>query len=261
MKLYSILLLSLMAITTISWKAAREQWLTEKKGIYSLIYASSDKVNLEEYRVLIENGIKVSETFFGAPFKSGFSVYVHPDRHSLDSTWQKDWNMPEFKSECWMVASGVGAKLDMISPLRWDTESCEHKYTETQKTQQLITHELVHVYHGQLNKSPDFSDVEGVDWFVEGLATFVSGQCDAVRMAEVKKAVAEDHIPASLDNFWSGKLKYGLSGSMVMYIDSKYGRAKLKELLPFNKKLEILVALNISESDLINNWKAYLLKL
>ncbi|MFZ4520792.1 MAG: hypothetical protein ACOYNC_03750 [Bacteroidales bacterium] len=50
-------------------------------------------------------------------------------------------------------------------------ESCEHVYSEKLKTQQIITHELVNVYHGQLNAGPDFSDVSGIDWFVEGLAT------------------------------------------------------------------------------------------
>ena len=89
---------------------------------------------------------------------------------------------------------GLQLNLDMISPKLWDKQSCEHIYSETTHTQQLITHELVHVYHGQLNISPDFSNVEGVDWFVEGLATFASGQCDASRITEVKKAISEKKI-------------------------------------------------------------------
>lgn len=67
------------------------------------------------------------------------------------------------------------------------------------KTQQLITHELVHVYHGQLNASPDFSNVEGIDWFVEGLATYASGQCDSLRISEIKKAISGNKIPNGLD--------------------------------------------------------------
>ena len=205
----------------------------------------------------IDNGIASVQDFFDATYKKSFNVYVHPSRTSLDSQWQKDWNMPDFKSECWMVASGVGYKLDMISPDLWDKESCEHHYADTIKTQQLITHELVHVFHGQLNASKDFSDVTGIDWFVEGLATYASGQCDSARIAEVKKAIAENKIPASLDKFWTGKLKYGLSGSVVMFIDHKYGRSKLKALLPFNKNTEILAALNTTEPVLLNEWKTY----
>jgi hypothetical protein len=127
--------------------------------------------------------------------------------------------MPEFKSECQMVASGIATKLDVISPKMWDTEACEHYYSDNQKTQRLITHELVHVYHGQWNQSPDFSNVEGIDWFVEGLATYASGQCDEQRIADVKKAITENKVPSSLDNFWTGKNKYGLSGSVVQFID------------------------------------------
>ena len=80
-----------------------------------------------------------------------------------------------------MVASGVASKLDMLSPLQWAKESCEHDYADKLKTQQIIAHELVHVFHGQLNVSPDFSDVTNLDWFVEGLATYASGQLDKVR--------------------------------------------------------------------------------
>ncbi len=157
-----------------------------------------------------------------------------------------------------MVASGVASKLDMLSPKLWDKEACEHIYSETKKTQQLITHELVHVYHGQLNVSPDFSNVEGIDWFIEGLATFASGQCDSLRIAEVKKANTNNKIPESLANFWTGNIKYGLSGSVVMFIDYKYGRTKLKELLSLNKKTEILSVLKTTELELLNEWKKYI---
>jgi hypothetical protein len=149
----------------------------------------------------------------------------------------------------------------MISPKKWDTEACEHKYQDSQKTQQLITHELVHVFHGQHNQSPDFSNVEGIDWFVEGLATYTSGQCDAKRIADVKKALADNKIPLGLDQFWSGKIKYGLSGSVVQFIDHKYGREKLIALLPFSKKADILSKLNITEQALLEEWKAYIQQL
>jgi hypothetical protein len=159
-----------------------------------------------------------------------------------------------------MVASGVALQLDMLTPAQWDAESCEHSYTDKVKTQQLITHELVHVYHGQKNVSPDFSDTEGIDWFVEGLATYASGQCDISRLQEVKNAVLNNSIPSNLDNFWKGKLKYGLSGSVILFIDETYGRAKLLELIPFNKKTEILAALNTSEQELIDKWKVFITK-
>jgi hypothetical protein len=258
---YSILLIMSITILLISWKTFQNNWLTEKQKGYTVFYTSSDVQNKKEYKKLAENGITSVKTFFNSSYPKEFSIYVHPNRNSLDSTWRKDWNMPEFKSECWMVASGIGTKLDMISPKLWDKESCEHIYSETKKTQQLITHELVHVYHGQLNVSPDFSNTDGIDWFIEGLATFASGQCDSIRITEVKKAINNNTIPKSLDNFWTGKIKYGLSGSVVMFIEHKYGRVKLKELLKLNKKADFFSILKTTEPELLDDWKKYILNL
>lgn len=239
-------------------KIIENGWITEDLKTYNLLYTSVDKSNRKEYINLIENGINSVQAFFHASFSKKFDVYIHPSRQSLDSTWQKDWAMPEFKSECWMVASGVADKLDIISPKLWDTQSCEHIYSETTHAQQLITHELVHVFHGQQNVSSDFSNVEGIDWFVEGLATYASGQCDTQRITDVKKAISNNKIPKNLDNFWSGKIKYGLSGSVLMFMDNKYGRTKIIELLPFNKKSEILSALKTTESELLLGWQNYI---
>lgn len=250
-----------ITVAFFSWKSLDEYWVTENFAGYNLVYTSADRKNAVEYNNLVECGIISVKTFFSSSYPKNFVVYIHPNRHSLDSSWQKDWNMPGFKSECWMVASGVAGKLDLLSPRLWFKEACEHNYNEKIKTQNLVTHELVHVYHGQLNASPDFSNTEGIDWFVEGLAAYASGQCDSVRITEIRKAVAENNIPPSLDEFWTGKLKYGLSGSVVMYIDSKYGRARLKGLLPFNKKQEILSSLNTTEEDLLKGWRTYIQQL
>jgi len=258
MKLNQLVLLVITpALMLIDWHIPDNYWLTEKHSGYTLIYTSNDHQNIKAYNTLISDGITSVEAFFNSSFNNEFEIYIHPDRHSLDSTWQEEWNLPDFKSECWMVASGVAHRMDIISPIHWDKEACEHIYSETLKTQQLITHELVHVYHGQKNVSPDFSNTEGIDWFVEGLATYASGQCDSLRLFEVKKAVKDSKIPDNLDDFWSGKIKYGLSGSIVMYMDEKYGRAKLKELLPLNKKTEILTMLKTTESEFLEGWGKY----
>ncbi len=242
----------------ISHTVFSQNWIRQKDNGFNLFYTAIDSGNITEYNQLVDKGIQSTKSFFGGNYKTQFDILIHPNRHSLDSTWQQDWKMPDFKSECWMVASGVAAKLDVIAPKRWDKDACEHVYSDSDKTQRLITHELVHVYHGQLNVSPDFSNVEGIDWFVEGLATHASGQCDSQRMGEIKKAIAANQIPVGLDNFWTGKLKYGLSGSMVMYIDHHFGRAKLKELLAFNKKSDILQCLNTTETALLRDWKKYI---
>lgn len=251
----------LLSLCQVGLKSSERVWILEKHTRYNLFFTTADIPYKEEYVTMIENGLRSVSIFFNGSYEKTFDVYVHPNRHSLDSTWQKDWNMPDFKSECWMVASGVATKLDVISPRQWEKEVCEHTYSEKTKAQNLITHELIHVFHGQKNVSHDFSDVQGLDWFVEGLATYASGQCDADRLSEVRKAIANNTIPGTLDKFWSGKMKYGLSGSVVMFIDSKYGRNKLLELLPVSKKAEVLSTLNTTESALLAEWKSYIHKL
>ncbi|NOS91323.1 MAG: hypothetical protein HOP30_05340 [Cyclobacteriaceae bacterium] len=234
-------------------------WKTEKRSGYLVRYTQEDEATRATYISLFDQGKKAVQAFFNKSYRAEFEVNIHPNRLSMDTQWQTDWKMPDFKSECWMVASGVATKLDLLSPARWKEEACEHVYEDKEKTQSLITHEMVHVFHGQWNKSPDFSEVEQMDWWVEGLATYASGQCDQQRIGDVKRALAEDKVPATLDKFWSGKNRYGLSGSVVMYIDQHYGRTKLLELLPLTKKPELLSELKISEEQLLADWKKFIL--
>ncbi len=258
MRIYQLMIGTLMLIFM---KPPDNGWIIEKHHLYNLKYSSTDTRNIKEYDQMIENGITNVQEFFNSSFVNNFEVVIHPNRHSLDSAWQKDWNLPAYKSECWMVGSGDAFKLNILSPIMWKNEACEHNYSDIKKTQQLITHELVHVFHGQHNVSPDFSNTEGIDWFVEGLAVYVSGQCDSLKISEIKNAISNNQIPKSLDNFWTGKLRYGLSGSVVMFIDFKYGRDKLKNLLPLNKKTELLSILETNENDLLFEWEEYILKL
>jgi len=255
---YAILTCFSFWLVLVSALIPNPAWLKKETHSYTLHYTSADLSSIDAYQKAIDNGLRGVEQFFDRPFKSKFDVVIYPDRKMLDSVWRKDWNMPDFKSECWMVASGVAKKIDIISPRMWDMESCEHKYSDTVQTQRLISHEMVHVFHGQLNVSPDFSDVENIDWFVEGLATYASGQCDEKRLAEVKKSIEDKTAPSVLDKFWTGKMKYGLSGSMVMFIDHKHGRAKLLQLMPYNKLKQILDRLGTTEDELISGWTKYM---
>ncbi len=237
-----------------------DPWTRESHSGYSYFYQSADLPVKEEYARMITQGIADVEAFTHQNFLKSFDVYVHPTRQSWDKKLQEAYQMPDFKSECWMVASGDGFQLNMISPVTWDTAACEHSYKDKTKTRQLLTHELYHVYHGQRNASPDFSDLQGLDWLAEGFATFASGQLTEERKADIRKLVGENAAPTLLDDFWKGKHRYGLSGSMVQYIDSRYGRETLLGLLAFNRKQQVMDALKLTEPELISNWKQYVLK-
>jgi hypothetical protein len=227
--------------------------LTRKE--YSVHYTTADKGRVQTIDSALRSGIKYIADFFHQSFPDKFKVYVFPDRMLLDKQWQKEWGDSTFQSQCWMIASGVAHRLDLLSPNAWLKEACEHNADDAEETRKVIWHELVHVYHGQYNPDHTFSYIEKLDWLVEGVATFVSGQLDEKRLQRIRQLVSANKTPTSLDNFWKGQEKYGLSGSMVAYIDKNYGRKKLFELLKFTNKQDALKFLGVSEEQLLKAWK------
>jgi hypothetical protein len=254
--LYLILMLISLGL---GLTASSQQWRLLQAKEYSVYYPENLRDKIPEYNQIFGKGAQIVRDFFGSSFQKPFEIRIYPSRHALDSAWSSEWGMPGFTSECWMVASGTADKLDLLSPAVWKTEACEHVYSDSLATLCLFTHEMVHVFHGQRNASPDFSDISGLDWFVEGLATYASGQCDEKRMKEVKMLVESGKAPADLASFWTGKYKYGLSGSMLMYLDAHFGRDKLISILPFNHLEQVLGALKVSEGALVEGWKSYML--
>ena len=227
---------------------------------YQIEHRDNDVTPTAQIDEDLHSAINIIEKFFGAPFKNNFTVNIYPSRAHLDKQWQQDWSVPDFKSDCWMVASGVARKIDLLSPTRWSTEACEHNVTDTLNTRKLIVHEAVHVYHGQLNPSGDFSSVERIDWLVEGVATYISGQLTEKKFTDIRQLSLDNKLPQSLDNFWKGKNKYGLSGSIVQYIDKQYGRKMLFHLLALTTQAQVLEALKTTEKELIENFVVSLKK-
>jgi|GEM_PF-400705 len=232
-------------------------WNNINFGKYNIKYTDAD--NIKSIKSNIDLGIKLIETYFDKSFKKQFTVNIFPNRGMLDRQWQKDWNIPSFKSECWMVASGVADKLDLLNPADWEKEACEHDASNPTEVQKLIAHELVHVYHGQNNVIPDFNGLDDIGWFIEGLATLVSGQLDKKRLDRIISTVKKGNYPKKLKNAWSGPEKYGISGSMVNFIKSEYGKEKIIELLAKTNEQEILAELNTTEDAFIKNWKTWIL--
>jgi hypothetical protein len=250
----------LLILSLFFFGGGQTEWKVKKEKGFSLYYQSVDAADKKIYTRFYKTGIRQVRSFFGQDYKTSFSVYVHPSRSSLDSTWRIDWKAPDFRSECWMVASGISGRVDMLSPRQWSSSACEHDDKDKKETQALITHELVHVFHGQYNASSDFSAVEGMDWFVEGLAAYASGQVSEEKLKAVTTALKENKIPASLQNFWTGKLRYPLSGSVVRYIDLTWGRKKLVSLLTYANLADLLRALETTEEKLMAGWKAFMLQ-
>jgi hypothetical protein len=230
-----------------------QEWRSFQLDSLVILY-KQEETALTQVAGLITESKSRTESYFGRPFRDKFLVRIHCNRSSFERQLAQDWHEPGFRSECWMVASGSAPGIDLLSPDTWDTAACEHRSVDTASTRKVICHELVHVYHGQLNRSPDFSNTTGLDWFVEGLATLVSGQLDTTRRSQVLERIRLGQVPGSLDEFWTGKARYGFSAAMVEYIDNRYGRKIIQELLPLTTKAEVLDKLKIEEDYLIKDF-------
>ncbi len=231
------------------------QWKIKEGDGYRLHYTPADASGLASLVRNLAAGREKVTLFFDQPFRKSFDVYVFPDRASLDRQWEKDWKLPGFKSECWMVASGTASRLDLLSPNSWARDACEHRSSDSNAVQQIITHELTHVFHGQQNPVGGFDDMDEMAWLIEGLATYASGQLTEQKLKQVRDSIAAGRTPASLGECWTGNLRYPRAGSIVRYIDRTYGRKKLYSLLAYTQSAGVLAALGTTEGELLGAWK------
>ena len=197
------------------------------------------------------------EAFFHLRFPEAVHLTVAANRADFNKAFPVAWGMSQ--TECWMVGVGVADFLVLLSPSAWKLEACEHDPKDSGEIQHIITHELVHVFHGQHNPTRDFTGADDIGWFVEGLAVLASGELDRQRLSKTADAVKAGDVPKSLGDAWSGPNRYGRAGSIVQYLDVKYGRQMLVALLPVVKQTDLLARLGISEDQLLLAWKTWLL--
>jgi hypothetical protein len=221
----------------------------------AIIHTQEDKDVAAALKPCIQEGQKKIERFFGQPFKKVFEVEVFANRAAFDEYFRKRWKVP--KTEAWMVASGVADRLTILSPRVWKTEAVEHDPANTNHIRDLVTHELVHVYHGQHNPRPDFDDMDDMGWFVEGLAVYVSGQLEGAHRTAAKEALKAGKAPTRLADAWSGRYRYGVSGSMAEFVDERYGRDIVKKLLAVVNNQDAMKLLNTTETQFLEAWKAH----
>jgi hypothetical protein len=194
------------------------------------------------------------ERFFGASFERDFEVAVFDDRADFEASMPPEWGVTP--TQCWMVACGVGDGLRILDPRAWGKQACDHDGSDPEHVRGIVAHELVHVFHGQRNPSPDFSQVEGIDWFVEGLAVLASRQLETDRLAPASEAIATGAAPATLASAWQGRHRYAVCGTLVRELDRRCGRAKLVELLGARTNEELLALAGVSEPELLADWRA-----
>lgn len=265
MKVYFVLIiLTVFLSTSFSQnKKSNElpsKWYLYETNNYDLYFTPRDSTDLSKYMAYFDNAQESIEKYFNNKFLTKYDIYVHPNRKSLDLQFSSEWNIPGFKSECWMVASGVADQFNLLSTRVWDTESCEQNHGVASAIQQLITHEVMHVYHGQINLDHFFENMGDMSWFIEGVAVMVSGQLDSEKMSKVKQIIKEDRYPRLLNKLWNGDDRYVICGSLVNYIRGRYGVEKIAEILKAQSNEQLLKLLKISERELIDSWAESIIK-
>jgi len=199
--------------------------------------------------------VKQIQSFLGAPFPDPIHFQMVADRENFDAAVAKFGLSP---TQCWMVGVGTADLMVVLSPQAWAKQACEHDPNDLEATRLLVTHELIHVYHGQFNPARDFRGIDDLDWFIEGLAVFGSGQLTKDRLDQMQAAVSAGQVPTSLSKIWTGPNRYAFAGSLVRYVDQTWGRTTTVRLLKVRNSAEALTLLGTSEKSLLAGWRASL---
>lgn len=232
------------------------EWRSLEKDGLLVRHTPADAAVAGEILVVVAEGRTTVEGFFGGAFPRPFAVSVFPGRAELTAFWRREWKEPDFSPQCWMVASGSAETLSLLSPRVFGTEACEHDPSDAAATRLLLVHELVHVFHAQTSPSADF-DLEEIAWFVEGLATFASGQLSDGRLTRAREALGKGQGPKRLADAWSGPNRYGFAGSLVAYVDGRWGRKTTVALLRETTPPGLLGRLGVGEAELMDGWRRW----
>lgn len=104
---------------------------------------------------------------------------------------------------------------------------------------------------------PTWGCWKDIGWFTEGLATYISGQLEARHRGRAAEAIRSGQDPVRLADAWSGPFRYGVAGSMVAFIDEIWGRGTLADLLRTTSQAQLLAALAVSETELLDRWRGW----
>lgn len=226
------------------------------KGPVIDFHAPAGDHSADAVRNDVDTSIEQIQSFFGAPFPDPIHFQMVAARADFDAAVAKFGLSP---TQCWMVGMGTADLLVFLSPQAWRKQACEHDPANEEATRQLVGHELIHVYHGQFNATRDFTGLDDLDWFIEGLAVLGSGQLTKDRLEQVQAAVSVGQMPSALSQVWTGPNRYGFAGSLVCYVDQTWGRATTVHLLKVRSSAEALSLLGTSEKSLLLGWRTLLM--
>ena len=79
----------------------------------------------------------------------------------------------------------------------------------------------------------------------------------SVPAAEARQVLDAGAGPTSLAEAHAGRYRYGVSGSLVAYVDATWSRAAVVDLLAVRSPDEVLARLGVDEATLLEGWRAW----
>jgi len=236
--------------------ASPDEWLTVNVAGLPIHAVRADSTLAHFVGGAIHDGEILATGFFTVGPLQPFEISVYPDRESLTEHWRAAWQQPSFQAPCWLIAAAWATELDLLSPRVWSRDACGHDANNQTHIRNVLAHEVVHVLHAQVGQHPSLGTLLNAQWFTEGLATYVSGMLDVDYAGVVDARLGAGFAPTTLAEVWNDQANYPLSASIVRYIDHRYGRAALRDLLPARSTTTILTQLGVAETDLLTAWRA-----
>ena len=217
----------------------------------------ADPADAARIEPLVQEGMPAVSLRLRVAWLEPVRVEIVPDRAAYTASFPAEYGMSE--TQCWMVAWAIADRLVVLSPSAWRApEVCEHDPDDRDELALLLRHELVHALHGQHNPTRDFTGMEEeLGWFIEGLATFASGQLEQEHANDARQAIAAGAAPKQLAGAWSGRWRYGVCGSLVAYLDLRCGHERLAEMMSATTQAQLLGMAGLSEAELLAAWRAW----
>ena len=236
--------------------ATADEWTTFTASGLTIRAVRADADLVPLVGSAISDGERLATGFFGAAPLQPFTIAIYPDRSTLTDHWRAAWQAPAFQPQCWLIAAAWAVELDLLSPRAWSRDACGHDAGNQTHIRNVLAHEVVHVMHAQLGQHPNLNSLLDVQWFFEGLAVYVSGMLDVDYAGIVPAKLSAGFAPRTFAEVWADPGNYPVSGSIVRYMDRRFGRAAVRGLLDARSTATILSRLGISEADLLSGWRA-----
>lgn len=235
-----------------------DSWIREEDARFALAFHRADSTVARAIGGYAKAAIERTEQTFEIPYRSRFEIVVYPNRSSMVDRWRQAWNQPGFQSQCWMVAAGWSAELSVLSPRVWASDACGHDGMSSEHVSLIVSHELVHVLHAQVNTAYGTLQTNA-PWLAEGLAVYVSGQWVREYGDAARQAARAGNLSGSFQAIWSTSNGYALSGATIAYIADSRAFSVVQELLTVQSWAAALALLGVSEADLIAAVRTWLL--